>query len=153
MDYVQAGSRVVEREGMFLHDSSICVKYDVRNVPLKPVVTEDEYPDLFRVLVRKADSLASFYPRELVKLNVGSNRGLIQVMRDHMEEVMSARPRRYGIILAYVDIFKRICKVRSHLSICFMYIFIEPPKLIVSSYPNMYTRAFSTKLLFFMHAI
>ena len=107
----QQMQKMKEEGGMFQYESSICKKYDVRNIPLKHVVSEVEDPELFNILIRRVDGLKHFYPKQLLKKNIGSNKGLLQILWDKLSETIATRPRKYSIIVADVDIFKRILKV------------------------------------------
>lgn len=97
--------------GMFYLDNSICVQYNVNNVPCKPVVDAEEEPELADWLSKRSDGMRNCHPKKLIKKNIGSTRGMLQIMRTYMFEIEATRPQKYGVILADIDIFCAIQKV------------------------------------------
>jgi hypothetical protein len=106
-------------EGRFRQNRSICLKYDVRNLPLKPVVDKELYPELYNILKCSVDGLDNFYPVGLIQLNIGKNEHLLKILRNYLEELKAARPRRYGVMLCDVAIFQTVVRVRlfSHFTL------------------------------------
>ena len=54
-------------------------------------------------------------PEKLLKDNIGSNIGLLKVLRSIVDEVDTARVKRYRVLLSDIDIYWRIMKVCSEL--------------------------------------
>jgi hypothetical protein len=103
--------RDIDELGMNVLDTSICTRYNVNNVPCKPVVDIVAEPALHAVLQQRGDGMRNLYPQCLIKANIGKNTHLLRIMRQRLEEVEAARPQRYGIVLADIDIFCRCLKV------------------------------------------
>ena len=92
--------------------SSIVRKYKVRRVPCKPEVDKVKESKLHNILQESRDGLVDFYPTHLLDINIGSNRGLFQILRHEYEKVSEAPPSRYFVLSADCNIFTRILKVR-----------------------------------------
>ena len=93
------------------YDSSLAVKYRVRNVPLKPDL--DNVEDKFKeVLAQSRDGMATFFPKEIVPINIGSNDGLVKVVRSLWEDhKASEQSHQYKFVVADTNIFWRSIKV------------------------------------------
>ena len=108
---VETTLRNVLRFGNEYYDQSLVCKFDVRNIPLK--IDTSEYPDV-------ADDVNSFSmknvrPLKLLDMNVGSNRGLICVLKHLMEVHGIDNPsscNRYVNVNVDENIYWRILKVR-----------------------------------------
>lgn len=101
----------VDASGIFHLDSSICSRYNVNNVPCKPVPDMIREPGLHELLSRSPDGLQNWYPKALIRRNIGSNIGLLKILRDFVVDTEVSNPPRYGIILADINIFWRGLKV------------------------------------------
>ena len=101
--------RAVDTEGNRRFHGSICVKYDVRRVPLKPEVDFRKEPELARVLEESRDGMINFCPWSIIDENIGSNRGLLVILKNFAQE------RRDEKHLSFVNtdcnIFMRCLKV------------------------------------------
>ena len=65
----------------FLSDS-ICFRHIVRQVPLRPEVDAKAAPALAAVLRESRDGMCSFFPLVMLPENIGSNRGLLLLLKD-----------------------------------------------------------------------
>ena len=90
-------------------DCSLVQQFRVRNVPLKPSLKR--VPDALRqVLMESRDGLKTFHPHEISPHNVGSNRGLLLILKQ-MSEERQLSDRRIRIVCCDCNIFNRIIKV------------------------------------------
>jgi hypothetical protein len=101
----------IDALGMNVLDMSTCTRYNVNNVPCKPVVDITDDPALHALLEQRGDGMRNLYPQCLIKANIGKNTDLLKIMRQRLDEVEAARPQRYGVVLADIDIFSRCLKV------------------------------------------
>ena len=107
---VETTVRNVLTFGNECYDNSLVCKFDVRNIPLK--IDTNEYPDV-------ADDINSFNmknvrPLKLLDMNVGSNRGLICVLKNVMEMYgidNTSSCNRYVNVNVDENIYWRILKV------------------------------------------
>ena len=100
------------------YDQSLAVIYGVRNVPLKPdpANVEAKYQE---VLAESRDGMTHFFPKKIVPLNIGSNAGLVEVVRNLWEEhKASASAQNYKFVVADTNIFWRSIKVCSLQIFC-----------------------------------
>lgn len=112
--------KAVDEIGIAHFSDSLCEKYNIRSVLLRPYVNQRQQPELYKKLQNATNSMQYLHPEKLVKTNVGSNRGLLKIMRDLLDEAQASRPRRYKVINADINIFKRIVKVlQIHVLICY----------------------------------
>ena len=109
--YTTSSLADVDSQGMNMLDNSICSRYNVNNVPLKPVVDVRVEPGLHALLERRGDGMQNLFPKRLIKKNIGKNTDFLSVVRDQVLQIESSRPARYGILLADIDIFIRCIKV------------------------------------------
>jgi hypothetical protein len=96
------------------YDSCLAVKYRVRNVPLKPdpANVEDKYKE---VVAESRDGMSHFFPKKIVPLNIGSNDGLVEVLRKLWDDhKASANAHQYKYIVADTNIFWRSIRVRKN---------------------------------------
>jgi hypothetical protein len=110
---VIAGVEYVMGQGMFYDSQSLMRKYDVRNVP--PKVDTRRHPEMKDVIDDGASSLANVLPVTLSKENIGSNRGLIAVIRElYVEYGMGSEEcTRYLTLNLDENIFWRVLKVHT----------------------------------------
>ena len=104
-------------KGMHLYEGSI--SKTATRIPIE--VDEGTEPELYQRTKTKDHGLANLFPVELVRQNIGSNRGFIRVFRRYLDQLTNERPKRYGIIMADVDIFQRILKVQTYNLRIFFY--------------------------------
>ena len=101
-----------DRSGWMMYDKCLATKYNVSNVPLKPVVDKNDSARraLFDQLSRNADGLGDFHPDEIQQHNVGSNRGLMTILF-HWLDNRQASDDKYMLLVCDCNIFMRIIKV------------------------------------------
>ena len=92
-------------------DACLAVKYRVRNVPLKPDPCNVE--ERFReVLTESRDGMANFFPKKIVQLNIGSNAGLVEVLRKLWDDhKASENAQNYKYVVCDTNIFWRSIRV------------------------------------------
>ena len=105
----QALMQSVDADGKRLLSKSLLSKYSVCSVPLKPVVDATTEPQLARVLSESRDGMVNFTPLEMLGDNVGSNRGLLLILRDLFAK--QRKPGHYSFLSVDCNIFMRILKV------------------------------------------
>jgi hypothetical protein len=110
-EYCQDQMDIVDSFGINWLDRSICQRYNVNNVPLKPIVDEDEEPELHAWLANSNDGLRYVHPKQMLTTNIGSNRGVCRILRDYAAEVEATRPSQYRIILSDIDVFMKCLRV------------------------------------------
>lgn len=88
---------------------SLVKRFAVNTIPPKPVVPRDH--ELYAVLKESRDGLIHFYPWRMSPLNVGSNRGLLKMLKEIDDGIACDAPIRF--LVADCNIFVRIMKVRS----------------------------------------
>jgi hypothetical protein len=95
-----------------LHEGSLTTLLAVQNVPLKPSHERLSKPEHRQAVHEGHDSLDTCYPEGIVAINIGSNKGLLQLMRNHYESVCVANAgRRYSCLNVDQNIFDRVLKV------------------------------------------
>ena len=97
-------------DGWKLLGKSIVKRYNVNNVPLKPSMDPLHHPHLCRVLSESRDGLAFFHPWDIISQNVGSNRGLMLILKQISDE-RQPDDRRLKFLSADCNIFMRIMRV------------------------------------------
>ena len=105
------GIEFIMQQGMFYNDRSLIKNYDVRTVP--PKVDTKMYPEMKQIIDSGAHSLQNVVPVTLSKENIGSNRGLIAVIRELYDEYNMGDEscERYLTLNADENIFWRVLKV------------------------------------------
>ena len=88
---------------------SLVKRFAVNTIPPKPVVPRNH--ELYTVLKESRDGLIHFYPWRMSPLNVGSNRGLLKLLKEIDDGIACDAPIRF--LVADCNIFVRIMKVRS----------------------------------------
>ena len=97
--------------GRATFNSCLAVKYRVRNVPLKPdpANVEDKYKE---VVTESRDGMSNFFPKTIVPLNIGSNAGLVEVLRKVWDDhKASDNAHHYKYVVADTNIFWRSIRV------------------------------------------
>ena len=100
-------------EPLAMSDTALVTQYAVTSNPLKPFVGTSN-PALQERLNESLDGLKNFFPAKLLPFNIGSNRGLLHVLRLIHEEndlLTAEGPGRYLVINCDSNIFNRILKV------------------------------------------
>ena len=83
--------------------------FAVNTILPKPVVPRNH--ELYTVLKESRDGLIHFHPWRMSPLNVGSNRGLLKLLKEIDDGIACDAPIRF--LVADCNIFVRIMKVRS----------------------------------------
>lgn len=106
-------------EGNRYYDSSLCVKYKVNNVPLKPEVNPEVNPQLAELLAEGRDGLKYFHPMHIYQLNPGSDVGLHRYAAGIAYRIKNVAEMKNRYIPLKVDsnIFYRWLPVRLHYSL------------------------------------
>lgn len=117
------GLRSVVAEGHRYYDNSLVARYDVRTVPLK--IDGKRFPDMNCTVNHARSKMSIVHPQELIGTNIGSNRGLLSVIRKYYDEYNMAGAQgdcvRYLSLNVDENIFWRVLKVTCPyvwLSIC-----------------------------------
>ena len=82
-------------------------KFKVNNIPLKPIPDPKYLPELCDVLLDSKDGLNDFHPLDILPHNIGSNRGLMLVLK----QINSDDTDRMEMLVADCNIFMRVMKV------------------------------------------
>jgi hypothetical protein len=93
------------------YDSSLVKKYDVRNVP--PKINTKVWPNLRNIIEAKHNTTKSVHPIKLIDHNIGSNQGLLAILRGIYEDAKmdSNECERYMFLNVDENIYWRIMKV------------------------------------------
>ena len=97
------------------YDSSLVAEFDIRNVP--PKIDTKAWPHMKETVDRPENSTRCVYPCKLMDYNIGSNQGLIAVVRHLYEEHKMHNEHCNNYLSLNVDenIFWRILKVSIQL--------------------------------------
>ena len=68
------------------HMTSMATKWEVNAVPLRPQPSKILNDNWRRALHSDADKLTQMYPKQIIKINIGSNEGFGRIMRKHYED-------------------------------------------------------------------
>ena len=92
----------------YLKDS-VCFQHTVRRIPVKPEVSCIAHPALHEVLRQSRDGMRNFFPLGMLQENIGSNRGLLLILKD----LFGVQPRagHFSFLTVDCNIFLRILKV------------------------------------------
>lgn len=97
--------------GWMLLQHSIVQKYKVNNVPLKPILDPLHHSRLCRILAESRDGLSFFHPWDIIPQNIGSNRGLMLILKQISDE-RQPDDRHIKFLSADCNIFMRVMRVR-----------------------------------------
>jgi hypothetical protein len=105
--------KTLEEEPMDYLADSMVKKYNVTAIPLKPNVTKQEDPKFHAFLQKSKDGMADFYPDDIIKHNIGSNDGLLKILRMEYDakKMKNDDLKRYTVLLCDINIFQRVLKV------------------------------------------
>ena len=95
--------------GWLLYDNSMVKKFNVNNVPLKPVVDEKSHARLHQLLLERRDGLEHFHPTDIHPQNIGSNRGLLLILQK-MSQERKADNGDHEFMCVDCNIFLRVLK-------------------------------------------
>jgi hypothetical protein len=93
---------------------SFMTVYNVSTVPVSFDISKITNQEHLASLARAPDRLDTMYTDKIMPLNIGSNVGLLQIVRNHYEDEGQNRAgvcQRYSAFTTDVDIFDRILKV------------------------------------------
>ena len=101
------------------HVKSICHRYSVNRVPLKPSIPIEEDPVLHHKLQESRDGMRLFHPHAISDINIGSNEGLLSILKNMANDHDALPPtqRRIQILSVDVNIYWRILKVSQYTHI------------------------------------
>lgn len=108
---VLLGLQHIAKEGRRYYDASHVKKFDVRNIP--PKVDSTRYPEMKHV-DDKMHSSELVFPEKLIEINIGTNRGLLTIIRQEFFEkykMDTDECERYHTLNADENIYYRILKV------------------------------------------
>ena len=104
--------------------SSIVKKFHVTQIPCKPSVSRHTDSKLHQILKESRDGVDNFMPIEMNSENVGSNRGLLKLIKGFDEErkkrMRNGAPDIFEIYSVDCNIFSRMIKVCFFLLIHFI---------------------------------
>lgn len=102
--------RKEQQYGYTRYDTALCTSMQVNNVPPKPRV--DKAPAAWSdTLMSNSGGLSHFIPVHVREENIGSNIGLLRLIRD-VYDANTIKPRKhYFTLVADVNIFMRVQKV------------------------------------------
>ena len=109
---VTAGIQRVLTSGRNYYDNSYVKKFDSRNIP--PKVDVKVYPHLLSIINNENNKTTSVYPMELLNINIGSNEGLLRIMRKLYEDYGMDEAgvcNEYKLMNVDENIYWRIMKV------------------------------------------
>ena len=99
-------------EGPQYYDNSLVKKYDVASIPL--TIDVKQFPEMKNQILSSKNTTQFIHPHKLVKVNIGSNRGLLSLLRSLQEDEKMHRPgmcEKYKCINVDENIYYRILKV------------------------------------------
>ena len=100
-------------------DKSLLFRWEVNNVPLRPVVRAGMRQDYIDGLNRRADSLDNLHPIRLIDINPGENVGFARVMKQLSDEnnwddkLDEPSCNKYTAMFMDCDLFDKCVKVRT----------------------------------------
>jgi hypothetical protein len=83
-DAVSVGVKSIYDEGMQYFHTSLAHRYNVTNVPLK--IDVKRFPEMKNTIDSNKNSTKQINPYKLIKLNIGSNRGLLAILRQFQDD-------------------------------------------------------------------
>jgi hypothetical protein len=102
---------------MFVYEKSLVLNAKIRTVPLKPKSKHMHDEKHKKALDEGSDKLCTMYPIGIIADNIGSNIGLLRILRLHFEEHDQHLPADgaevYQALNVDTNIFDRILKVHS----------------------------------------
>ena len=123
----------VDGEMPHLFDDCLFSRWGVNRIPAVPM-KDSLPPETLAALDRCPSRLVDFYPQGLMKVKVGSNKGLCHVMLTVMEMYGQDRvepPSKYLTMTVDINIFDRIIKVQALLTIRSILVTQNIPKLVL----------------------
>jgi hypothetical protein len=93
--------------------TSLCHRMKVNCVPLKPIAPPGD-ARLANLLAQSRDGIGNFYPDRILPHNIGSNVGLMNILKlfcDERDIYAIGGPGRYYMINCDINIYNRLLKV------------------------------------------
>lgn len=114
-DSVTAALKYVHEENKLLFNESMVNRYRITNIPMK--VDTKLYPHMKELISHPRNTLANVYPYKLVEHNIGSNIGLINVIRQIYDEygMGDETCTRYVSLNLDENIYWRVLKVSQNI--------------------------------------
>ena len=111
---VHTGIMTIYAEGSRYFEQSIVNRYKVNNVPLK--IDVQRFPEMKDVMNSSKNTTKYVHPYKLINKNIGSNVGLISILRDlqldhDMNPVAGDGPDKYMVLNLDENIYWRVLKV------------------------------------------
>lgn len=111
---VHSGIMTMYAEGSGYFERSIAKKYNVNNVPLK--IDIQRFPEMKDTMNSPKNTTKYVHPYKLLNKNIGSNIGLINILRDlqlehDMDPVTGDGPHKYVVLNLDENIYWRVLKV------------------------------------------
>ena len=119
-DMLIQGIREIYNEGRSYYNKSMVKRYDIVNVPLK--VDTKRFPNLANAMNSVKNTTKHINPFKLIRHNIGSNLGLVTIMREYQEEQkmhLNGVVEKYSTVNTDENIFYRGMKVCD----CFSFVF------------------------------
>ena len=100
----------------YLFDTSRMVNWGVDRVPLKPNPKSPALPMEYKIAIEQSpDTLTNFYPKAMISSNIGSNVGIVKILKDFFMEIVQRQKyqhlEKYYIISCDENIYKRAMRV------------------------------------------
>jgi len=109
-DLVISSVQYIMNEGGLYFDKSLCKQHTVNNIPLKIITNADNSLPL---IPDSIGTMGQCFPFKMMKENIGSNTGLMVLMRELYEEygMHSGTCSKYACLNVDENMFWRILKV------------------------------------------
>ena len=91
-------------------NNSIVQRYQVTSIPLKPYVDDAKDPQLHQILSESRDGVRNFFPMDILPENIGSNRGLLLILKRLSDENQASV--QWKFLAVDCNIFLRVLKVK-----------------------------------------
>ena len=115
---VNSGIAAIYDLGMEYFNESMVNTYTINNIPIK--IDVNRYPTLASVMNSTKNTTKHTHPYKLLKLNIGSNEGLLNILRDIQTENKLndsvETPQRYLVLNLDENIYYRVMKVLMYIS-------------------------------------
>ena len=104
------------KKSMHRYATSMVTQCEISNIPMKPDAKVMARESHKRALIERRDSMDTFYCEKIIDDNIGSNRGLMRILREHMISTgqKDLTSNKYSCFNVDIDIFARMIKVHTH---------------------------------------
>lgn len=119
---VQGWMKQLDAKDPDMFSRSVVKRYHVTRVPLKPSIKDARRlgrHDLAQILKEHRDGIGYMHPRRIIDLNIGSNRGLLQILKMFSDERKCPEATQYSVVCVDCNIFVRTLKV------CWLLLFLH----------------------------